>query len=287
MDVVAPARARDVAAGLVVASHAGPATVVTVLGGALAAGAGADAGRTVLVAAAVLTGQLSVGWSNDWVDAERDRAVDRRDKPAVTGAVSVRVLRAGALLAAGAAVVLSLATGPAPGLLHVGAVAAAWAYNLRLKSTVWSWLPYAVSFALLPAFCVLAVPGAREAGGPAWWVLVTGALLGVGAHLANVLPDLAQDAATGVRGLPHRLGARVVGVLAPVLLLAGVAVAVAGSAASGWRSAVGLLAGALALAAGGLALARPGRRGPFGLTMAVAVACVVLLVGAGDSLTGG
>src|SRR3712207_7375206 len=32
--------------------------------------------------------------------------------------------------------------------------------------------------------------------------------LGVGAHLLNVLPDLEDDAATGVRGLPHVLGPR-------------------------------------------------------------------------------
>src|SRR5665647_499792 len=28
------------------------------------------------------------------------------------------------------------------------------------------------------------------------------------AHLANVLPDLGDDVATGIRGLPHRIGAR-------------------------------------------------------------------------------
>jgi len=33
-------------------------------------------------------------------------------------------------------------------------------------------------------------------------VSAAAALLGLGAHFANVLPDLAGDAATGVRGLP-------------------------------------------------------------------------------------
>ena len=32
------------------------------------------------------------------------------------------------------------------------------------------------------------------------------AALGSAAHFVNVLPDLADDAATGVHGLPHRLG---------------------------------------------------------------------------------
>ena len=37
--------------------------------------------RVALVTAAVLCGQLSIGWSNDLVDLARDRAVGRRDKP--------------------------------------------------------------------------------------------------------------------------------------------------------------------------------------------------------------
>ena len=48
-----------------------------------------------------------------------------------------------------------------------------------------------------------------------------GALLGVGAHLVNVLPDLADDEATGVRGLPHRIGARRLPVVAAGVLAAG------------------------------------------------------------------
>ncbi len=65
-------------------------------------------------------------------------------------------------------------------------------------------MPYAVAFGCLPVFAVLADPGASM---PPAWVPVAGALLGVGAHLVNVLPDLVDDeAATGVRGLPHRLG---------------------------------------------------------------------------------
>jgi len=38
--------------------------------------------------------------------------------------------------------------------------------------------------------------------------LVAAALLGFAAHFANVLPVLRADAATGVRGLPQRLGPR-------------------------------------------------------------------------------
>ncbi len=38
-------------------------------------------------------------------------------------------------------------------------------------------------------------------------------------HLANVLPDLQDDTATGVRGLPHRLGAKATALAGAELLL--------------------------------------------------------------------
>ncbi len=43
--------------------------------------------------AAVLAGQLTIGWSNDLIDLRRDREVARTDKPLATGAVSVRMVR--------------------------------------------------------------------------------------------------------------------------------------------------------------------------------------------------
>ena len=63
-----------------------------------------------------------------------------------------------------------------------------------------------------------------------------GALLGVGAHLVNVLPDLADDAATGVRGLPHRLGARRSSVLAAAVLVGATVVIVVGAPGRARRS---------------------------------------------------
>ncbi|MGO1336302.1 MAG: UbiA family prenyltransferase [Cellulosimicrobium funkei] len=270
-------RARGLVRGLVVASHLPPTVMVTAFALALSAGIGAGARTTTLVALAVLTGQLSVGWSNDWLDARRDVAVGRADKPVVTGLVTAATLRAAALVALGACVVLSLATGLLPGAVHVVAVGVAWSYNALLKATWWSWAPYAVSFGLLAVFVVLAAPGA---GRPAPWAVAAAALLGVGAHVANTLPDLEDDAATGVRGLPHRLGRRASSVLAPVLLAAASALVVlAPPTPPGpvtW--ALGAVAVVLALAAGAVGVVRPRSRAPFALSMAVAGVCVVLLV---------
>ncbi|GAA4697078.1 4-hydroxybenzoate polyprenyltransferase [Promicromonospora umidemergens] len=268
--------ARRLVSGLVRASHAAPAVVVTGLAAALAAALGSGWGTVALITVAVGSGQLSVGWSNDWIDAARDVAVGRTDKPVVAGLLTAGTLRDAALVAVAVCVATSLALGLAAGAAHLVAVAGAWAYNARLKQTVWSWLPYALSFALLAVAVVLAAPGPRV---PAGWAVAAAALLGVGAHVANTLPDLEDDAATGVRGLPHRLGRRASGVLAPSLLVAAVAVVVTGPAGAPGRAAWigGTIAVGLALAAGISTVARPRSRAPFGLSLGVAVVCVVLL----------
>ncbi|WP_225754433.1 UbiA family prenyltransferase [Actinotalea sp. Marseille-Q4924] len=275
-------RVRRVALGLALACHTGPTVVVTALSGAVAIAVGAPAVTVVLVVLSVLLGQLSIGWSNDWIDAPRDLAVARPDKPVVRGLVGVGTLRMSAVVAGLAGTALPFALGPAAGMAHLVVVASGWAYNAGLKSTVWSWLPYAAAFGALPAFVVLALPGD---GRPAAWVVGVGALLGVGAHLANVLPDLDDDAATGVRGLPHVLGRRPTGVLAPVLLATGAATSVlapAGAPGAG-VVVVGALAAVVGAVAGTVGLVRPTSRLPFTLAMVVAGLCVVALVASVDA----
>jgi protoheme IX farnesyltransferase len=265
---------------LVRACHPEPSAAVTAITTVLAVSAGRGAG-SVSVAGALLSGQLSIGWSNDWIDTDRDRRAARHDKPAVRGELAPHTLRTAALVAAGACVPLSLAMGWRAGILHLLAVAVAWAYNVRLKSTVLSWLPYALAFGAIPSIVTLGLPGSPVA--PAW-ATAAGALLGVGAHLANVLPDLADDAATGVRGLPHRLGERWSAALSAVLLLVATAVLAFGPKRAG---ALGLvaLAGAAAVTAVGLALARrAGSRAPFRAAIIVAVVDVALLLAGGSSL---
>ena len=265
------------AVALLAACHPGPTVVVTALALALTVGVGAPGGRAALAASAVLAGQLSVGWSNDWLDTDRDVANGRADKPTVTGQVTATLLRRAALVAVVGCVLLSLAAGwLVPGLVHLAAVASAWIYNLGAKSTPLSWLPYAVSFGLLPLFVLPAtVPGASI---PPWVIMAT-ALLGIGAHLANTLPDLEEDRRTGVRGFPQRIGRRATSILAPLVLAGATAVIVLGSGPPGplgWAGAV--LAGALAAGAGLVGAVRPRSRLPFSLSMAVAMVCVLLLV---------
>ena len=180
-----------------------PAAAVTGLLTVLTRASGAGKVRTGLVAAAALAGQLSIGWANDALDADRDALRGRRDKPVATGALSRSTAGWAAGVAAVACVPLSLALGRTAGIAHLVAVSGGWAYDLGLKRTRASVLPYAVSFALFPLAAHRAVPGNLRT--PAWLPL-TGSLLGCGAHLLNALPDLADDAATGVRSLPLALG---------------------------------------------------------------------------------
>lgn len=255
--------------GLVGAAHIGPALAVTVLSGLLAAAQGLGPGRGALVVAAVLAGQLSVGWSNDLVDLERDRRAGRADKPLANGEVSVSVVRACCAIAVAACVVLSLACGAVAGAVHLGCVAAAWAYNLGLKSTPWSWVPYAAAFGGLTAFVSLA-----DGQAPPWWWPVGAALLGVGAHLLNVLPDLEDDAATGVHGLPHALGRRRIAPVAAAVLVAATAVVLLGAAPA---AVVAVVAGVVVLALAVVVVRGAGRR-PFAAAVGIALVDAGLLV---------
>ena len=65
-----------------------------------------------------------------------------------------------------AAIVLSLALGVLPGLASLTVVACGWLYNLGLKATVCSFVPYAIAFGMLPAVATLALP---EPTWPAPW----------------------------------------------------------------------------------------------------------------------
>ncbi|SKB01619.1 4-hydroxybenzoate polyprenyltransferase [Agreia bicolorata] len=273
---------------MIAASHPGPAVAVTVVTVILAVGVGVDPARIVLVGAAMLAGQLSIGWSNDWIDADRDSAVARPDKPIASGLVSRSAVRGAAIAAAVVAVPVSLLLGPLAALVNIIGIASGWSYNAWLKRTPASGVPYLITFGTLPLFVTLSLAEPRPA---VWWAIVVGALLGFGAHFANVLPDLDDDARTGVRGLPHILGRRPSAVVAFVSLAIVSLIASVGIATSEPGlivvAVIGLVVGvAIAIAGTTLALTRPPTRLLFQLIIASAVVDVILLTTAGSSLVG-
>ena len=271
---------------LIIASHPIPSLAVTAMATLLTAEAapqGFGAGRVVLVALAVLAGQLSVGWSNDAIDADRDAG--RADKPAAAGLVSVRALWLGAAVAVAASLALAAALGPVSLAIDAAMTAVAWSYNLGLKSTIWSGASYAVAFGLLPSFSASALPGSPLAR---WPVTLAAALLGLGAHFANVLPDLADDERNGVRGLPQRLAARsgpaATRYAALVLLLAAsVLLVIAASPGRRWAAIVGLCCSGVLAVVG----ARGHGKVPFLAAIGIAGVNVVLFAAGVEALTSG
>lgn len=306
-------------------THPGPSLVVTAIAVALGVAAGLEPGRIVLLGFAILSGQLSVGLSNDAIDAGRDRVTGRSDKPLARGEASVRA----AWIAAGACVLVALVLSAVLSwwmlVAHALALVSAWSYNAGLKSTPVSVLPFIVSFGLLPSLVTLAAAQPRPAAGWAW---IAGGAIGIAVHLTNVLPDLDDDAMTGVRGLPHRLGRRASAVIAALALAGGAVAVLVGPAASGaapgrvapgapavdpiassapvvdaiatgpvtwlgWAAFVTVLGWiafgtVLVIAASGLVLAlvRPPGRGVFRLVMLAALMLVVALAATGQSIVG-
>ncbi len=267
---------------LALSTHPGPGIAVTVVAVVLGIGLHLEWWRIVLVGFAFLFDQASVGLSNDWIDADRDREVGRRDKPVALGLVSSRLVRDSAFAAAVLSLLLTVPLGPLATAAHLVFIASAWTYNAALKNTPFSVLPYIVSFGLLPMVVTLARDPSAFA---APWALGVGALLGIAAHFANVLPDLADDARTGIAGLPHRIGRRASGVVIwAVLAIAGLLAflgPVGPATALQWA---GLVITLLLAAAIAVVLRRPPTRLLFQLIIAAAIVTVVVLAFAGDRL---
>ena len=230
-----------------------------------------------LIGLSVLAQQFSVGLSNDWLDYDRDKSVNRLDKPTARGEVSARLVRNSSITAGFVALALSASFGWPSGLMMALMLAVGWSYNLGLKSTGFSVVPYAIGFGILPVFVTLSFVQPQL---PSWWVILAASLLGVSAHFANALPDLLDDRKSGVRALPHILGQR-----ASALVIAGTAIlattlVVTQSpslnlviAISGFALTIGL-----ALGASVLALRPRPPRAIFHLLIAASFVNVVLLV---------
>lgn len=259
-------------------SHPLPSVVVTAGATVLAVAAGNTASTCVLLAAAVLAGQLSVGWSNDRIDAARDRRVGHEGKPLARGELPLRVVDYAIVGAVLATVLLSLLLGWRAGLLHLAAVAAAWLYNGWLKLTWLSWLPYAFAFGALPAVATLALPTHPA---PAVWIMVASALLGVAVNFVNVLPGLATQPRSDVHSLPDRLGGRASLLVAAVLLVTVAAMVVwfPPDAPTAGTLAGGTLAAALVICGVPIYWPRAHTRQPFfGLLIVAAVELLTLVL---------
>lgn len=197
-------------------THPGPSFAVTVVVVVLGIGMGLDAPRVIVLGFAILLGQFSVGLGNDWLDAERDKQSRREDKPIALGMISRRLAFSAAVATGIVGLALTSFLSLPATLAHAVFIASGWSYNLWLKRTAYSILPWVLGFGALPLVATLSL--AHQELAP-WWMIAAAALLGVAAHFANALPDLDADRATGVVGLPHRLAPRTSGVIIFLALL--------------------------------------------------------------------
>ena len=253
-------------------SHPEPVVLVTAVCGALAFFAGRGWG-TVWVVLAVLAGQLFVGWTNDYIDRERDEAAHRPDKPLAQREVGAPMVLRSAIAAGIAAVLLSLASGFAATAVHIVGIASATAYNLRLKATPLSVVCYAVSFAMVPSFITL---GLSPPHWPPLWVTAAASLTGVGGHFAQARPDVDRDRRQRVFGMPEIAGDRGSAILAALFMVAGAVVIAAGA-----RTLLPLIA---IVPAFGVALAKPKTAFWFALATAGVIATAFILT-AGSALS--
>jgi 4-hydroxybenzoate polyprenyltransferase len=269
------------AAALAGSSHPGPSAAVTIITVGLGLGAGLDPLRIVFLGVAIFAGQLSIGLSNDWIDADRDAAVGRTDKPIARGWISAAAVRNAAFVCAGLMIVFAIPLGWRAELVFCVSIGAGWLYNAGLKKSVLSIVPYLVGFGALPAITTLARAVPAGAG---LWAIGVGALLGGAAHFANTLPDLDQDAATGVRGLPQVLGRRWASALTYLVLLGASIVEFFGTGGLGFLPGeLGFVASVVIAAIGGAIIARP-TRWHFRLIILAAMIDVVILVLAGQQI---
>ncbi|KRF35100.1 UbiA family prenyltransferase [Nocardioides sp. Soil805] len=201
--------ARSLPVLLVQAAHPRQA-VLTALGMGAAAGlAGRPLREIGLVAATVLVGQAIQGWDNDLVDREGDARHELPRKPLAQGLLEPGTVRFVLICATLLVVPLSISAGTVAGAAYLLAVGVGLLANRVLRGSVLSWLPWAVQFALYPAY--LAYGGWNGQGTdtpPTVTMTVLAALLGVGVHVLRALPGLVPDNRDGRRHLPLRIALR-------------------------------------------------------------------------------
>jgi len=248
---------------------------VTAFFAATGSAAGLGPGRTALLAAAVVVGQASIGWANDYIDAPRDRAAGRTDKPVATGDVPRRLVGGCAAVALVADVPLSLALGWKPGATHIVAVGSAWLYDLKLKETVASWAPYALSFGLVPVIVATALPGAPL---PRATLVAAGSCCGIAAHFANTVGDARDDELTGVRGLPQLIGPSPSTAVAAAFVATAAVLLVVATDAAGLAVAAAIAAGVAGASMPWLLRKASGRHVAFRLVIAAVAVLVAAFV---------
>jgi 4-hydroxybenzoate polyprenyltransferase len=192
------------------AAHPRQALVTALALTVVAALSGRPVRELGLVLATVLVGQAIIGWHNDLVDQKRDEANETARKPLAEGLLDRGtvwfVLTCAVLLV----VPLALSNGLTAGSAYLLSMAIGLMGNQSFRRGLFSWLTWALSFALYPAFLSYGGWGGAHVGEPPEiTITVLAALLGVCVHVLRALPGLVADHREGQRHLPLRIALRI------------------------------------------------------------------------------
>jgi 4-hydroxybenzoate polyprenyltransferase len=212
--------------------HPFPSLLDGLVSAAVAALAGAPPIDAIRLGVAMTALQFGIGATNDVVDAPRD-AGHKLGKPIPAGLVAPATARAIAIGGFAAGLLLSVPSGPWVVALAVVVIAIGLLYDLGLKGTAWSWLPFAVGIPILPVFGWLGATGSL----PAPFAVLVPVAVAAGAALAisNGLVDVERDRAAGASSIALAIGPGRAWIL-HLALLVGVGVAAVASVAAWGRS---------------------------------------------------
>ncbi|MEY3495461.1 MAG: hypothetical protein RI921_821, partial [Chloroflexota bacterium] len=185
-------------------AHPLPTLLNAVAAAALATVAGAGPSAAGLVALTMLGVHTCIGASNDYLDRHRDRG--RPEKPIASGALPPS---AGLLLSAVGITVGLVAAAQVSTLTFALAITGALVgatYNVWLKHTALSWLPFALGVSIIPAFAWSTVSSVLPT--PILTLSLISLPGGAALALQNSLADRALDLQSGMRSAAVRLGER-------------------------------------------------------------------------------
>lgn len=198
---------------LVRLAHPLPTTLNAAVAAGLTLVAGGLVDQAALAAITMLGVHTSIGALNDLLDRRTD--LGRVEKPLATGEVSERTART--VIATGAAIGLGAASMLGALSLQIAVFGATlgYLYDVGIKRTWASFLPFAFGVALIPLFAWSAA--GRE---PSMQILLLSAAAipgGSALALQNALADFRLDAAAGMRSVVVRIGERSARTAAAVL----------------------------------------------------------------------
>jgi 4-hydroxybenzoate polyprenyltransferase len=261
---------------LIFMGHPGPSLLVTVVLVAIAGLAEhrvPDTTRILQLIGAMLPVQLCIGVINDVVDLPAD-ALTKPHKPLVRGVISRSTATWVGVVLGAVGLAVATTINPATLLFDTLALAAGLAYDLGLRRTPLSWVPWWAGMAVLP------LEGYASVGSIPTQLLVLVPLTGlvaIGLHFANALPDIDGDRRAGRRSLPVLAGERIAEWAGPASIAAAGVIAVLFAGPLGQAGLV-FFAGAAVLAVGVIAVTVTRSRRPFPiLAVATAVFAVTWL----------